>query len=201
MNIRETIIKEAEAIILQKGFNTFRYKDISEKTYIKKADIHSHFSTKEDLAKAVIQKSRIAFRAWDKETAMNHLNAIDKLDAFFASYRSLLLDGDKICLAGILGAELNTLSPVIQNELRFYYLERQKWLEQTLSDGLYGGGFFFTSSVEEEALFILSSLQGGLQIARVNEDRDIFFTICRQLKFHLVKKQDAVMFKELDVRG
>lgn len=201
MNIREVIVQEAESIILRKGFNALRYKKIAEKTKAQKAEIHYHFSTKDDLCKAVIQKSRMAFREWTKQTAIADLNAIDKLDAFFVSYRTLLLDGDKICLAGILGAELNTLSPAIQNELRFYYLERQKWLEQILSDGLYGGGFFFTTSVEEEALFILSSLQGGLQIARVNEDHDIFFTICRQLKFHLVKKQEAVMFRELDARN
>lgn len=195
MGIKEAIVQIAESVILQRGFNTLSYKDISGRLEIKKATIHEFFPTKDDLGKAVIQKSRHAFRDWSKEIDACELDPTDKLDTFFASYRTLLADGDKICIAGILGAELNTLPKSMQSELRFYYLERQKWLMQLLSDGLYTGVFIFAASPEDEALFILSSLQGGLQIARINDDHDIFFTICRQLKSNLVRNQQAVMYK------
>lgn len=195
MDIREAIIQEAESIILRKGFYTFRYKEIAERTRIPPADIHYHFPSKDDLGCVVIRRARLAFREWTKDADQGILNPLDKISAFFATYHSLLLAGDKICLAGILGAELNTLPFIMQNELRFYYMERQKWLEQVLSDGLYGGTFVFKDTVEERALFILASLQGGLQIARVNEDNDIFFAISGQLKAHLTKKQETVILR------
>ena len=197
MDIREAIIQEAESIILCKGFYTLRYKEIADRAGIQPVDIRYYFPSRDDLGRAVIQRARLAFKEWAKHISQAVVNPGDKIDAFFATYRSTLLAGDKICLAGILGAELNTLPPIMQNELRFYYMERQRWLEQVLYDGLYGGTFIFKDTVEEKALFILASLQGGLQIARVSEDNDIFFTICRQLYVHLLYNQsvEAVMSK------
>ncbi len=196
MDIREVIIQEAEAVILRKGFCDLSYKEISDRTGVLPAEIHFNFPSKDDLGCTVIQRARLTFKEWAKN--IHHdTSPKEKMDAYFATYRATLLAGDKICLAGILGAELNTLPIVMQNELRFYYMERQKWLEQVLYDGLYGGTFMFKDTVEEKALYILASLQGGLQIARINEDNDIFFTICRQLNAQLLynQKAEAVMYR------
>lgn len=197
MDLRQAIVQEAETIILQRGFCDLNYKEISDRTGILPADIHYLFPSKGDLGCTVIQRARVAFKEWSKNIDQNITEPKEKIDAYFASYRTTLLAGGKICLGGILGAELNTLPTAMQNELRFYYMERQKWLEQVLYDGLYGGTFMFKDTVEEKALFILASLQGGLQIARINEDNDIFFTICRQLNAQLLYSQgaEAVMFR------
>lgn len=197
MDLRQAIVQEAETIILQRGFCDLNYKEISDRTGILPADIHYLFPSKGDLGCTVIQRARVAFKEWSKNIDQNITEPKEKIDAYFASYRATLLAGGKICLGGILGAELNTLPTAMQNELRFYYMERQKWLEQVLYDGLYGGTFMFKDTVEEKALFILASLQGGLQIARINEDNDIFFTICRQLNAQLLYSQgaEAVMFR------
>lgn len=197
MDIREAIIQEAEAVILRTGFYDLHYKEISEKTGVLPSEIHYLFPSKDDLGCTVIQRARISFKEWTKHIDHTIPDPKEKMDAYFASYRATLLAGDKICLGGILGAELNTLPTTMQTELRFYYMERQKWLEQVLYDGLYGGNFMFKEAVEEKALFILASIQGGLQIARINEDNDIFFTICRQLYNQLLYNQraDAVMLK------
>lgn len=197
MDTREVIIQEAEAIILRKGFCAFTYKDISDKTAILPAEIHYFFPSKDDLGCMVVERARISFKEWSRNIDQNISDAKEKMEAYFSTYRTILFAGDKLCLGGILGAELDTLPAIVQNELRFYYMERQRWLEQVLYDGLYGGTFMFKDTVEEKALFILASLQGGLQLARVNEDNDIFFTICRQLNAHLHYNQraEAVMFK------
>lgn len=195
MNTKERIVLGAESIILKKGFPALTFKNISEKVAIQKAQIHNFFPSKDELGKAVIEKSRQTFLEWSKQMDSSTLNASEKLSAFFASYTNLLADGNQICIAGILGAELNNLSQVMLNELRIYYLERQKWLKKLLLAGYVNGSFQLKSSVEEESIYILSSLQGGLQISRTNDDHDIFYTICKQLLYRLVRQPQAVMFK------
>lgn len=195
MNTKDRIILGAESIILKKGFSALTFKNISENVSIQKARIHDFFPTKDELGKAVIEKSRLTFIDWTRQIDNSTLKATEKLSAFFASYTTLLGDGNKICIAGILGTELNRLSQIMLNELRIYYLERQRWLKKLLFDGYINGSFSLRSSVEEESIYILSSLQGGLQITRINDDHDIFFTICRQLMLQLVKQPQAVMFK------
>lgn len=195
MGTKDNIIQVAETIILKKGFKALSYKNISERISIQKVLIYEHFTSKDEIGRAVIQKSRLNFIEWSNLINISDLKPVEKLNEFFASYRSLLVDGNKICLAGILGTELNELPQVVINELRIYYKERQNWLQKLLSDGLTDGTLTLNASLEEESIFILSSLQGGLQITRTNDDKDIFFTICRQLMSQFARSPVPVMYK------
>lgn|SRR5690606_16203938 len=195
MDTKERIILGAESVIYKKGFTALTFKTISEIISIQKARIHEFFPTKDELGRAVIEKSRKTFLDWSRQIDRSGLKATEKLSAFFASYTTMLADGNKVCIAGILGTELNNLPQSILNELRNYYMDRQKWLKKLLLEGYVNGCFLLKNSVEEESIYILSSLQGGLQITRTNDDHDIFFTICRQLLSQLVRQPQAVMFK------
>ena len=191
--LQELIIQIAESTILQKGFNFFTYREISETLGIEKALIYSYFPSKNDMGCAVVQKSRTIFQDWCSEVEKSYLGAADKLDAFFASYRTVLVDRDKICIAGMMCSEMNTLTISMQNELRNYYFERRKWLQQLLYDGLNSGVFSFIAPIEEESIFILSSLQGGLQMSRASDDYEIFLSICRQLKSQLINNKTVLI--------
>lgn len=194
MRTKDTIIQVAENIIVKKGFQALSYRNISNEISIQIALIHEYFPTKDELGKAVVQKSRYNFLEWAQKMDLSDLKAVEKLNEFFISYRLLLHDGNKICIAGILGTELNSLSRTILNELRMYNQDRKNWLQNLLSDGLSNGSFKLNTSLEEDSIYILSSLQGGLQITRTNDDHEIFFTICRQLMKQFVPNQEAVMY-------
>ena len=195
MNTKERIILGAESLMLKRGFTALTFKKISENISLQKARIHDFFSTKDELGRAVVEKSRQAFLDWARQIDNSGLEAAEKLSAFFASYTTMLADGNNVCIAGILGTELNHLPDAIRNELRLYYLDRQKWLIKLLLDGYVTGRFSLKNSVEEESIYILSSLQGGLQISRTNDDYEIFHSICRQLLCQLVRQPRAVMFR------
>lgn len=195
MNTKERIILGAESLILKKGFTALTFKRISESISVQKARIHDFFSTKDELGRAVVEKSRQTFLDWTKQIDNSGLEAAEKLSAFFASYTAMLADRNNVCIAGILGTELNLLPDAIRNELRLYYLDRQKWLIKLLLDGYVTGSFTLKNSVEEESIYILSSLQGGLQISRINDDYEIFHSICRQLLGQLVRQPQTVMFR------
>ena len=53
-----------------------------------------------------------------------------------------------------------------------------------ISEGRESGVFTFSGSSEDKALFILSSIQGALQIARVS-DKDLFYRVIAKVKLEL----------------
>ena len=83
----------------------------------------------------------------------------------------------------------------IQEELRLFFQDRVKWLKQLLTDGLYTGEFKFTVDVESQAMMIVSSIQGVLQIARTNKNPEFFFTVTRMIKNSLMGMQMPVGVK------
>lgn len=192
MNTKERILNLAENLILERGFNAFSYQHLSDTIGIKKASIHYHFPTKEDLGKAIVIRYRENFREWKKKLDEDGLKELDKLDAFFATYKSIVTQTDKICMPGILGAELNTLSPEMKEEMKLYFQERFNWLKQLLADGLYSGSFHFIGNPEHQALLIISSLQGIMQIARTNKNPEYYYNMTTLLRQSLLKPSNRI---------
>ncbi len=58
---RELLLKEAEALMRTRGYAAFSYADLSERIGIRKASIHHHFPTKEDLGNALIDSYLVKF--------------------------------------------------------------------------------------------------------------------------------------------
>ena len=59
---KNQILKRADKLLLERGFNGFSYKDISTPMGIKNAAIHYHFATKEDLGVALFDRYRDVLR-------------------------------------------------------------------------------------------------------------------------------------------
>jgi len=176
---RAQILEIARGLLQTRGYSGFSYADISRELGIRKASIHHHFPTKENLGLALLDlyhgESLEAFRL------ASALPAEQKLTAYFQSYEQILDFGDRICPGGILEAELNVLSAGIQQKLRDMVGEILVWLEQTLSEARDSGAIHFNGDPNDQALTILAALQGGLQLARTF-DRERFDSIVRQLK-------------------
>ncbi|MEM6362754.1 MAG: TetR/AcrR family transcriptional regulator, partial [Bacteroidota bacterium] len=62
LSTRESIIALAENHIQQNGYNAFSYYDIAIQLGIKNAAVHYYFPKKEDLLKAVLDKSEQHFQ-------------------------------------------------------------------------------------------------------------------------------------------
>lgn len=195
MSTRENILEVAENFILERGYNAFSFQDLADMVGIKKASIHYHYPTKEDLGRAIVQKFRLDFKEWAKNLDNQGFSHAEKLDAYFLTYKRFITQRDKICLSGVLGAELNSLSEGMQEELRGFFQDRFKWLKQLLIDGLYHGEFKFTLDVDSQTMLILASVQGVLQIARTNNSPEYFLTVTRVLKNNLIGMQMPVGVK------
>lgn len=60
---KNEILDCAQTLIQKRGYNGFSYADISSTVGIRKASIHHHFSTKVDLAVAVVERYRAILSA------------------------------------------------------------------------------------------------------------------------------------------
>ena len=156
----------AESLIQEQGYNGFSYAHIAKELEVKNAAIHYHFPSKEALVSAVIQRYRDRFQLWINNARVKDLSPQEKLDWFFGIYTSTRADHGKVCLAGSLETEFKSLPDSLRVQTQALTRELLTWLQTTLQEGRDTGVFHFTGEPADKAAMILSSLQGGLQIAR-----------------------------------
>jgi len=156
----------AEALLQDKGFNGFSYAHIAAELGVKNAAIHYHFSTKEALGIAVIQRYRERFKLWINNSRVKDLSYEEKLDWFFNIYTDMRADKGKVCLVGSMEAEFNTIPEGLQKEVQALQTELLAWIQNTLAEGRDAGVFHFNGEPVNKAALIGSSLQGALQMAR-----------------------------------
>lgn len=165
-NSKRTILNLAESMLQDKGFNGFSYAHIASELGVKNAAIHYHFPTKEDLGMAVIQRYRERFKLWINNSRVKDLSHEEKLDWFFSIYTTMRADKGKVCLVGSMEAEFNSIPEGLQGEVQALHKEMLAWLQAALAEGKDAGIFHFNGEPVNKAALIMSTLQGGLQMAR-----------------------------------
>ena len=165
-NSKRTILNLAESMLQDKGFNGFSYAHIASELGVKNAAIHYHFPTKEDLSIAVVRRYRERFKLWINNSRVKNLPSEGKLDWFFSIYTEMRADKGKVCLVGSMEAEFNSIPEGLQGEIQSLHKEMLTWLQTTLSEGREAGVFAFKGEPADKAALIMSTLQGGLQMAR-----------------------------------
>jgi len=160
------ILELAENLLLDRGFNGFSYANISPVLKIKNAAIHYYFPAKADLGVAIIQRARERFAKWTQDQRMVAKPPAEKLEAFFRSYLRFLEAGQQVCLGGALETDFKTLPSKMQVETQKFALGILVWMEGVLEDGREKHIFSFPGEAKDQAILILSSLQGALQMTR-----------------------------------
>ena len=165
-NTKRMIMDLTESFLQDKGFNGFSYAHIAAELGVKNAAIHYHFPSKEALVCAVIQRYRDRFQLWINNARVKDLSPEEKLDWFFHIYTSTRADHGKVCLAGSLETEFNSLPASLREQTEALTRELLDWLGAMLQEGRDAGAFHFNGDPANKAALVLSSLQGGLQVAR-----------------------------------
>jgi TetR/AcrR family transcriptional regulator, transcriptional repressor for nem operon len=164
--MQRAILDLAESLLQDRGFNGFSYAHIAGELGVKNAAIHYHFPSKEVLACAVIQRYHDRFQLWINNARIKNLSPQEKLDWFFSIYTNTRADNGKVCLAGSLETEFNSLPASLREQTKALTRELLAWLQATLIEGREAGVFHFSGDPASKAALILSSLQGALQMAR-----------------------------------
>lgn len=175
------ILDAAQNIIQLRGYNGFSFADISQTVGIRKASIHHHFSSKAALGLAVIRHYREIFDNFLDEANLKGSTWIDKIHNYAKLYEDTLLQ-NKLCLCGMLASDIETLPKVLKKELRAFFNDNVIWLSNVIK-------VQFKSMPDKQlhkiAWHIISSLQGGIMLARMQGQMEIFSSIWDTLRSYL----------------
>jgi len=159
------ILDIAEHLVQVHGFNGFSYADIATELEIRKASVHHHFATKADLGARLIERYRERFAGALAEIDASTTDAGPALERYVHIYGAALRD-DRMCLCGMLAAEITALPRALRNALRRFFDENETWLARVLERGRRAGSLAFTGKAPAHARLILSALEGAMLVAR-----------------------------------
>jgi TetR/AcrR family transcriptional repressor of nem operon len=107
----------AEHAARSRGFDGFSYADLAGAIGIRKASVHYHFPTKDDLAKALVDRYKVKLRAECNAIDALHATGGARLRAVLAFYRSALAEGDEVCLCVALSTSRESLSEPVTERI------------------------------------------------------------------------------------
>lgn len=165
---KSLIVKTAEELILSYGYQGFSYNDISEIINIRKASIHYHFPSKEDLGIAFIRKYSRLFSLWGKR--LGRVSNREKLTVFCEMYGALSNNCTRICPIGMVAADYHSMPRRIQEDAQKLIRQVEVWLEELIEDGISAGEFKPDLNLQETARQLIYAMSGALKMARIFKD-------------------------------
>lgn len=143
-----------------KGYAAFSYADLVETVGIKKASIHHHFPTKEDLGTAIVEAYIERVLADFQHIELVHEDLEGRLKAFFLAF-SASSERGLLPLCGALAAEMAALPVGLQRLTHRFFDIQLKWLTKILDRGVANGEIPSIPSTRQKAFQLLSALEGA----------------------------------------
>ncbi|MBI3594926.1 MAG: TetR/AcrR family transcriptional regulator [Nitrospirae bacterium] len=187
---KEAILDAAQSIIQSCGANGISYQHISDIVNIRKASIHYHFPTKDRLIEALVRRYSPKFLKCVDDLILLPVSARIKLKKYIELFEKTLQDepGMKVCLCGMLSAELASMGNPTVLLLRRFYRENIGRLSQILDEGNSSGSLSFTGDSAILGALILSLLEGAMIVSRTEGGVPQFKAVKNQLLRLLDKK-------------
>jgi len=177
------LLDTAQDLIQRVGANAMSYQHLSEAVGIRKASIHYHFPTKQDLLSALIDRYQQGFmdkiRAIEIKPINGHQQLVEYIDAFAQTLRED--DCAKACLCGVLGAEIASLTPTAGDQVRRFYTDNEAALTRILEKGKTDDSLSHTNDITALAALIFAALEGGMFVARSRQSNESFKAMTDQI--------------------
>lgn len=160
VSTRDALLKSAEIQLRSKGYAAFSYADLSEEIGIRKASIHHHFPTKENLGVALITQYIDLFTAKLQTINESQSDPVERLREFAGLF--LASANDRLLpLCGALAAEMAALPASLQELGRQLIVTQLTWMENNLLQVSKVHGTTLAKPARECALMLLSALEGA----------------------------------------
>jgi TetR/AcrR family transcriptional repressor of nem operon len=161
----QEILDVAQSVAQTRGYNGFSYADVSHVLGITKASLHYHFPTKEALGQALMKRYADQFRSALAGIAETASSAREMVEGYVRLYRDVLVL-DRMCLCGMLAAEVTTLPLSIQDEVRAFFDMNEQWLSDAFARGRREGTLRIEEEPAEGARLFMGALEGAMLVAR-----------------------------------
>jgi len=160
VSTREALLKSAEIQMRSKGYAAFSYADLAAEIGIRKASIHHHFPTKENLGETLITEYIDHFSEKLKSIEKGQADPIERLREFSRLFQAS--GNEKLLpLCGALAAEMAALPESLQNLGRGLLGKQLDWIEKTIVQATQTHGWKLSRPAKDYALMLLGTLEGA----------------------------------------
>ncbi|WDF48860.1 TetR/AcrR family transcriptional regulator [Paenibacillus sp. KACC 21273] len=178
-NTLQDIMDIGLSLIQERGYNGFSYADISEAIGIRKASIHYHFATKNDLAQAILNRYQKDFSENLNAINTKFQKPLEKIKAYFALYRATLESNSKLCLCSMMAAEIHSFPSEIRQQINSFFENNANWLDPILEEGKNNGEFRFSNRTNDQAKILVAFVQGAQLLAKSTGEIDYYDLLVR----------------------
>jgi TetR/AcrR family transcriptional repressor of nem operon len=152
------------------GFKGFSFQTIADALGIKKASLHYHFSSKEELGIALLQEYVEGHAVWAKK--VQDLPSKTKLEKMVKGFNSLTSKNFMICPIGSFTSDFQSAPSKLKKKIKQFHVLVRSWLVETIEQGKKEGTIKATLDSETNADLFLATLQGGVQVARIRGEQE-----------------------------
>lgn len=157
----ERILDSAEERICRYGYNGVSFRDIAADVGIKSASVHYFFPTKPALAAAVARRYTERCLAELGDPTAPRSRPVEAIGRLAALFRRTLEEKKRMCLFGMLAAEVGGLPPEVAAEARFFFGRIIDWLRLAVDEAA-------AETMSAEA--IVAAFEGAMLLARSMDD-------------------------------
>lgn len=157
-DMREAVMTAAKATVQSHGYNALSFRELAKEVGIKSASVHYHFPTKGDLGAALARRYTEEGAAYLAELLATSNDASWCMDRYAAIFRAALASDNRMCLCGIMSAELDDLPAEVRTEVDKFAAMNVGWLTKVLSRAKPSAS---EQDLREHAMAIFAAIEGG----------------------------------------
>ncbi|WP_062224391.1 TetR/AcrR family transcriptional regulator [Aureimonas sp. D3] len=132
---RDRIMEAARLTVQDLGYSGLSFRELAKEVGIKSASIHYYFPTKGELAVAIVRSYVERHEAFLNDLLVDGADRGVLMGHYTDMFRRTLLNGNRMCLAGMLSAERNELPEDVRAEVVRWGEMNENWLVGVLASG------------------------------------------------------------------
>jgi TetR/AcrR family transcriptional repressor of nem operon len=165
--MREVLLSTARAAVQAHGYNALSFRELAKAVGIKSASVHYHFPTKGDLGAVLARRYTQDGAAALEDLLTRSQKPTWCMDRYIEIFRAALMNGNRMCLCGIMGAEYDDLPEAVRAEIDAFARVNIAWLERVLA---LAHPKRDKRALQEQAAAIYAAIEGAQLIARSRGD-------------------------------
>lgn len=186
---RTRLVMTAMDLFWRKGYGSTSMADLLQAAQVNSGSLYHFFPGKQDLLLAVLEEYHRGIRAMLLEPAWRGVDdPIERVFALLARYRELIVETDCTygCPIGSLALEIHEPDPAVRERLAANF---DAWVAAVAECLEQAGERRIARGVDRRALaeFVLTTMEGGVMLARTWRDVRYFDRVVEQLRSHFVR--------------
>lgn len=167
--MKEKILDAAEKMVQDRGLNAVSFQHLADTVGLSKPSIFHHFRNKEALSRALIERCSCKYAPLYAEVIDGDGDAVAKLRGIAAIFADDLAR-DRLCLLGVMGNSVSTLTEDAREDLRRTAVGSIGLFTRVFTQGRAEGSLNFAGNPEDAATAFLGMMQGLQTLARAKND-------------------------------